>query len=768
MDLTKLKHYLIINGVRNQIDEPIGFDGLQTTIKRGEYHGISAEVSVGTMEFYNTPTFKAADIIHAAYNNDIDTEIGYYVTDKDGVEVYSGVVDLATYSESTGKCRKISCKVGEIGVKTTFNNRTETEVDLNRTTTIDGTALKSGVYPLRLRIPPRSVVYTNLMQAREKVVWDKDNAGQAADFKLADDVSHQWISIPITGSPVLHEFGEQLLQPYAVYGSAKGKPSDPRVGSKVIADFGNLMFEKGSGFDEKYGSSSKYDIEIDVTVTVELSNPLFINSPAGGIKEFQADFVLVNGTTTMAAPIESDTYILHSGEQTYTNSNRSRTFSIKKTLTGITEQKLALGLSMRNRNFYDDNIGVHNYYNSAAAITVTIKEGSYIRMSLMSKNKSKDVYAEMILVHNAFNRIVECISENQLQCKSDWFKTPNSYDAPSGSMSCGNGGLKVITNGYKIRGLHSDGETERNMPISFKDMFEAMDAQDCIGWGFVEENGKLVVRIEQWSWFYKNDVVLSINEPNEKTRAIDTDSIITSLKIGYKKYTTNEDINALDSIHSERTFTSQIKSVSNSKEKLCKFIADNFAIEETRRKAIDADTEEYKYDENIFLFELQCGNGGGSKFSYVIATGRAKNATNLMNSAELYNAGLSPRRMADRWAWRLATFNSVSPLEMTKGTVNYKAAYKCLVSTISPPYYTYYLASPSSIIAEDEMIQNSKPLFRAETLKIKYPITISQYQSIKRNPYGIIVVDNEKHWLKEMKFKFKTGEAELTLIPKNE
>jgi hypothetical protein len=78
------------------------------------------------------------------------------------------------------------------------------------------------------------------------------------------------------------------------------------------------------------------------------------------------------------------------------------------------------------------------------------------------------------------------------------------------------------------------------------------------------------------------------------------------------------------------------------------------------------------------------------------------------------------------------------------------------------------LSSPSSIIAEDEMIQNSKPLFRAETLKIKYPITISQYQSIKRNPYGIIVVDNEKYWLKEIKFKFKTGEAELTLIPKNE
>lgn len=767
MDLTKLQHYLVIGGVRTAIDEPVGFDGLKTTIKRGDYHGVSAEVSVGTLEFYNSPQYKAADIVSAAYNSDIDTEVGYLVTDKDGVEVYSGIVDLATYSEKTGKCKKISCKVGEIGVKTTFNNRTETEVDLNRTTTIDGVAIKSVVPPLHTLIPARSVVYTNLMQARETVVWDKDNAAQGEDFRLADDISHQWISIPITGMPVLHEFGEQMLQPYAVYGSADAKPGDPRVHDKVICDFGNLLFEKGSSFDEKYGSSSVYDIEMDVTVTVTFSH-LFTNSPAGGIKEFLADLVLVDGETTMAAPIASDTYIANAGRQTYTNDALSKTFSIKKTLTGMTKQKLALGLSMKNRNFYEDNIGVHVYLNDPSSITITVKEGSYIRMTLASKSTSKNIYADMILVHNAFNHIVECISENQLQCKSNYYTTPKSYDA-NGGTSCGNGGLKAITNGYKIRGLYSDGETERNMSLSFKDMVEALDTQDCIGWGFVEENGKLVVRVEQWSWFYKNDVVLTINEPKEKTLAIDPDWLITSLKIGYKKYTTNEDINAVDSIHSERTFTSQIKSVSNSKEKLCKFIADNFAIEETRRKAMDADTEEFKYDENIFIFELQCGNGGGRTFSFVVVKNRASSVSNLTNAAETYNIALSPRRMAENWAWRMATFNSVSPMEMTKGTVNYKAEFGVSQqSTISPPYYTYYLPTPRQVMAEDAPINNSKPLFRAETLKIEYPLTIQQYQAVKRNPYGLIVVDGVNYWLKEMRFEFKTGKAELTLIPKNE
>jgi hypothetical protein len=230
---------------------------------------------------------------------------------------------------------------------------------------------------------------------------------------------------------------------------------------------------------------------MDVTVTVELGSPLFTNSPTGGIQEMTADFVLVDETMTMADPVLLQTYVANAGQQTYTNDALSKTFNIKTTLTGRTEQKLALGLSMRNRNFYEDNIGVHRYFNNPSSIKVTVKEGSYIRMTLMSKTTTKDIYAETILVHNALNHIVECISENQLQCKSNFYKTPNSYDA-SGGVSCGNGGLKAITNGYKIRGLCSDGETERNMPLSFKDMVEAMDTQDCIGWGFVEENGKLV------------------------------------------------------------------------------------------------------------------------------------------------------------------------------------------------------------------------------------------------------------------------------------
>ena len=117
----------------------------------------------------------------------------------------------------------------------------------------------------------------------------------------------------------------------------------------------------------------------------------------------------------------------------------------------------------------------------------------------------------------------------------------------------------------------------------------------------------MVVRVERWHWFYRSDVVLSINNPNKKTRKIDNDLVITSLNIGYKKYTTSEDINSNDNFHSERTYTSNTTAVSQDKSKLCKFIADNYAIEETRRAKDSIDEyEEFKYDENVFVFAL-CG-----------------------------------------------------------------------------------------------------------------------------------------------------------------
>jgi hypothetical protein len=103
----------------------------------------------------------------------------------------------------------------------------------------------------------------------------------------------------------------------------------------------------------------------------------------------------------------------------------------------------------------------------------------------------------------------------------------------------------------------------------------------------------------------KSNTVLTINSPSRKTREVDTDNIFSRIKIGYKKYTDIEDTNGLDAFHTVREYSTRIKAVENELELLSKFVADPYALEYTRRKALDKDTNDWKYDDEIFIICLK-------------------------------------------------------------------------------------------------------------------------------------------------------------------
>jgi hypothetical protein len=95
-------------------------------------------------------------------------------------------------------------------------------------------------------------------------------------------------------------------------------------------------------------------------------------------------------------------------------------------------------------------------------------------------------------------------------------------------------------------------------------------------------------------------------------------------------------------------FTSGVKAVTKEESKLCQFIADNYSVESTRRKAIENTSDEYKYDENIFVFELkryQTREVHGELihigYAYEIATNYISQSEGINVPAELFNAALS-------------------------------------------------------------------------------------------------------------------------------
>ncbi len=807
-----IKHYLN----DTEIDEPIGFDNLKMTMKRGDYHGMSAEVSELSLEFYGA----AADIVRAAYQADLDTEVTYRVT-TDGEEMYSGVLDLSTYEEQYSEYCSVSCKVGEIGVKTTFNNRAETEIDLNTTQTIDGLSL-AHTYPWhKLTLPSRTINYINSADQSKDVTYSAIPDTQT-ELQLSvgekNFMAVNVINIALNRQ-LKNEFGSLSPNMYAAMPTS-GYSLDKGTGPNVNGYFEPFFNSDSSTQDD---NDSIIHIDLDITVSLKFTSDIYSKD-------------MLNNCTTPYLYVypciitNSINYEIVGIRQTIANDNIAASefhFQFSRDITAADLGNLYIALFIENQALYQSvkNVALPATFNLA------ITKGSYIKMTYISKALNK-VSADTLLLHEALNKVSEVISENALTVKSDLYSRSdsvvNKHTADSSASTFekaqGLGSLRALTNGYKIRGLYTDSDNERSMPVSFKSLIESLDALDCIGWGFSTESGTTYIRVERWSWFYKTgDPILVIEHPNSVKTSIDTSLIISELTIGYKKYLTNDDIASIDNIMTERTFTTSTKAISSSASKLCEFIADNYAAELTRRAALTTnEDEEFKYDENIFIFSLQ----RSARADVVIAStdGTATTAdtteaysiqpdiktadSSLLNPTEVYNAKISPARNAYRWIGRLFCVAGLQPFTCTSGKVNYKAQITTtpqpdiLVTYITPdpvndiPTYTVLDPSGSKIASgikqnpenltlreryyKTYQVQAPKPMagvksdddlvipriFKAETIEFTYPLSVAQYKKVKANPYGLIEVDGVLGWIKEFTYSFADGEATFKLIPK--
>lgn len=751
-----------LNGV--VINEPIGFDELKTTIKRHEYHGMSAEMSVGDLEYYG----QAAKMIRDAYNTDIDTEIKYEVLDTSGYVVYSGVIDLGTYSEHTGEYFSVSCKVGEVGMKTTFNNRTEVEVDLNASKTIDGIDIAHTPKWEEVEIPIKHLPYTNLY------IQKSDREYQPIT-PMGKNKGLHFIPIHFENKNI-NEYGSsgtiervmdcELYKEEVQGGAEVDYQGDIPLGN----DTGMCYFEEGEEFDKNFGADTKHKtISISARVTIRLHDDILpeesiqVTSNKGettGNQYYTAKLVLMKEDGTILWEALGQTKIGNGQESTVYTIGDGEDDSTEVVKDVPTDERLYFGVLLQTDWRYEVRTEAGQGYliagyprNNECTPTIIVRGGSQIKSVMFDTLQSTNA-TDVMLVHDALNTITEAITDNQATITSEWYGTPLSNVNPTDTY--GGGSLKAITNGYKIRGLLED----RNMPISFKDMIESLDAIDCIGWGFVGN----VIRVERWRWFYQEHKMLEIDGVREKERIITPDYIVTTLQVGYKKYTTNEEYNSTDTIHTERTFTSAIKATNSEVQKICSWIADNYAIEETRR-ASKENNDEFKYDENIFVFELlRRERGGGGNY---IVTSTAKNISGL--EEEIYNMKISPRHNAQRMRDWLFRANNNKDVKMTSSTGNVQAAFDVIADVVVEEkgkdysLLTYETTSPQ---AENQDITFERSIIKAEELSVKYPITHEQYKSIMANPYGLVVVDGEECWIKEMTYSFFKEEAEFKLTPK--
>lgn len=727
------------------IDEPIGFDDLQSTIKRHDYHGMGAEVSMGSLEFYGA----AFNIIAGAYAADIDSEVLYEVLAGTDI-IYSGKLDLSTYSVKQGDYRSVSVKVGEIGTKTTFNNRTDKEVGVDDPNTIDGAAVDSPEW-LYQNIPMKHLLYTNTgKQQQDNTITSSGGVNDHQEIGVYIGTSARYIFIPI-GEDINTEFGQLTSKSWGEY---------PAYDTNNLADVAP-QYIANDDHVEKYGNNTVTQVDIVLDAKIIRKD--------GGWSPVGQNYIKWHLIAADAAGyvIEGEEKKVYKPDVNY----RDAEWDLSCELHG----QLSAGYPIKYYLMFDIDLGTATSQYFYAHIIV--KKGSYVKMT-MYDNLAEDVTkAKMILVHDALNVVSHAISENALSVKSDWYRTPESHWEYG---SIGGGALKALTNGYKIRGIFTDGETKRNMTLSFKSLIENLSALDCIGWGFSKENGVDCVRVERWDWFYKDDVILTLDNVNDIQIDVDTDRIPTELKIGYKKYATQDQYNSIDSPHGTRTFINGIKALSKTVTKESEFIADNYAIEETRRARTQKnETEESTYDENIFVFELHRMGGHMVQGGSVVPTAysichSAIGAVNVGMASELINAKLTPRHMAARWRDFLFATNNSTPFRFTSGEINYLSSFStspedAVIPSLGDYLDSFAITSPQ---AENDDITYIHAKFKAEKISFSFPLTVDQYKTILANPYGLIRLTDDSDnvivdgWIMDFKYSIHDGTADFTLLAK--
>lgn len=288
---------------------------------------------------------------------------------------------------------------------------------------------------------------------------------------------------------------------------------------------------------------------------------------------------------------------------------------------------------------------------------------------------------------------------------------------------------------------------------------------DNIGMGMETDR----VRIEDARWFYKDVPIMNILLIPTAQSDIVEELIYSNIRYGYNKWEIKS-IKGIDEFNSYKERRTGIKSVQNELDITSDLITSGYIIETLRNSTlINSGLQDNEYDNNVFLI---CVKRGG--YDYQVEQNIAESPANFFSPPTAYNWRVRPLYNIMRWFKSIAQsyvniVNTTSQIFFTSGTGNY------LAEGMISPYDTcsldgLVLAENDDIHASDfKNISAATPIYKPETITFTYPLSVSEYKTIKAAPYGYINVQCGtgviiKAFIKTIEYKPAEGTAEFVLL----
>jgi hypothetical protein len=373
------------------------------------------------------------------------------------------------------------------------------------------------------------------------------------------------------------------------------------------------------------------------------------------------------------------------------------------------------------------------------------------------------------MAFEAFERIVANYTGLSNRFRSDFF-------SPSGA-----GANLYLTNGYRLRG-----NIAREFSLSFKELYDNLRVMFNLGVAIKKEDGIDVVRIEPMSYFFNNNTILSVASPKDISFSPFEDLLVNKVEVGYSEWA-NENTNGLDEVCGKRQYATNLRLGSYADEEknrvelglVCNFVTSSYLIEQARRMS-DKATTDGELDGKIFaialnLFQVSSVEYYGNSDIYPPLSASERNegflsVTGLVSPDTTYNLRYTPARnfyhsIPLLQAGLYKNFPAVGNIEYRSSEGNSN------VTTVANS--GYHIEPPLVAVQEGQDFVASlvsgnfntlRALFDAEVVEMETKASFLQFEAIRQDFYGIIMVGDVGYYILEATLKPASRLLKLKLI----
>lgn len=379
-----------------------------------------------------------------------------------------------------------------------------------------------------------------------------------------------------------------------------------------------------------------------------------------------------------------------------------------------------------------------------------------------------DTSCEAVLIHDVAALVTERITSQTESFYSEYLGSQNTITRQYNNDGCGwNHGL---TRGLQLRQYTL---SEKPYSISFKQWWESINPIMNLGLGYDVVDGIQVIRVEEKAFFFDPTSILDLSFVNNIEQSYDKDYIFKKVKIGYRKWQ-SEDLSGLDDPQTNHDYATVFKTIGKEITIQSDAIAASLAVEQARRTTKEKSAD-YKYDNETFIIALN-PTPTGNTYTPELAE-NFDSVSNLLNYETRYNLTLTPLRNLLRWGNLLngcLQKNTTSSYKFTGGEGNYD-----MVSDYSLSGDAVCFNKITDSLSEKQDISLTGLsygdtigyLFQPILLQFTHPLSYSDYKLIRDNRTRAIGVsttdsDHEICFIKKLEYDINISKATFTVWKK--